>query len=344
MKIWFDISNSPHVNMWFDFIRDLERMGHEVVITSRPLANTIQILDQRGLSHTIVGNHHGKNIFKKFLGYPIRVFQLWNYLRKKNIDLAVSQSSFHSPFAAFLLGIPSIYTNDNEHALGNIPAFVFATHILIPETMKRNTLLNILEKKSQNYPGIKEGIYLWRIAEAIAQKRLNGSAKSLQIFIRPEPATAQYYAGRENFMDDLLTDLTDVAAVTVLTRNQIQYNHYNTEKFSKLRVPSTPLSFEDIASDCAVFIGAGGSMTREMAMVGVPTVSVYQDKLLEVDNTLVEAGLMIHEPELTVEKIQTIIHSFHSTPDKSILMEKGKSAYQQFMKVINQYNNQNQMV
>ncbi|MEN9964326.1 MAG: hypothetical protein RL582_1421, partial [Bacteroidota bacterium] len=113
MKIWFDLSNSPHINMFHDMIRELESRSHEVIITSRPLANTVELLDQRGLKHTIIGEHYGKNLYKKILGYPIRVLQLRKFLKDKKIDVAVSQSSFHSPVVAKLLGIPSIYTNDN---------------------------------------------------------------------------------------------------------------------------------------------------------------------------------------------------------------------------------------
>ena len=127
MRIWFELSNSPHVNLFSKLIKELEFAGHEIIITARPLANTIDLLDQKGLKYTIVGIHYGKNLFNKIIGFPIRIFQLVMFLKNKNIDLAVSQSSFHSPIVARILGIPSIYTNDNEHALGNIPAFYFAT-------------------------------------------------------------------------------------------------------------------------------------------------------------------------------------------------------------------------
>ena len=43
MKIWFDLSNSPHINMCAHMIRELQR-DHEVVITCRPLANTVDLL------------------------------------------------------------------------------------------------------------------------------------------------------------------------------------------------------------------------------------------------------------------------------------------------------------
>ena len=131
--IWFDLSNAPHVNMFEELIKELENEGNEVVITCRPLSNTVDLLKLKRFSYTVVGIHYGKNLFKKMFGYPIRVYQLYRFLRKKNIDIAISQSSFHSPLAAWLLNIPSIYMNDNEHAAGNIPSFIFANRILLPE-------------------------------------------------------------------------------------------------------------------------------------------------------------------------------------------------------------------
>ena len=50
MRIWFDISNSPHVLMFKDLINDLKLQGHDVVITSRPLANTIELLNQNNIN------------------------------------------------------------------------------------------------------------------------------------------------------------------------------------------------------------------------------------------------------------------------------------------------------
>ena len=57
MKIWFDLSNSPHINLFARMIRELEGEGHEVVITCRPLANTIDLLDLHGFRYEVVGVH-----------------------------------------------------------------------------------------------------------------------------------------------------------------------------------------------------------------------------------------------------------------------------------------------
>lgn len=336
MKIWFDLSNSPHVNMFYELIRNLEADGHQVLITSRPLANTIALLEQKGLQHTQVGEHYGKNFLKKIFGYPIRVWQLRNFLRDKQIDLAISQSSFHSPVVARLLGIPSIYTNDNEHAMGNKPAFICASTILIPENLpvERVARTGVSARKVLQYPGVKEGIYLWSKGEIIQEKRKHLTPGDVKIYIRPEPQTAQYYKGKQNFLDDTIVALQEKYSITVLPRDANQSAHYRQEKFHRTRVPEKPLSFDDIAAECTVFIGAGGSMTRELAILGIPTISVYQDALLEVDQYLLSKGLMRHEPDLTPEKVTDYINSLENAPPSLELMNKGRQAFELFKKEI----------
>lgn len=338
MKIWFDLSNSPHINMFHDMIRQLESRGHEITITCRPLANTIDLLKQKGLSFTVVGEHYGKNLYKKIFGYPIRVWQLRRFLSKQKPDVAVSQSSFHSPVVARLLGIPSIYTNDNEHAMGNIPAFMAASLVLIPENLPVENVARkgAARKKIKQYPGVKEGIYLWQKGETLQQQRSQRQGQAIKIYVRPEPLTAQYYKGGLNFLDDTLVQLQHELDITVLPRDKTQLNHYKQSKFSGLHVPDQPLKFDEIAKDCSLFIGAGGSMTREMAILGIPTISVYQDELLEVDKFLISNKIMQHEPTLTSDTLKGVLKDLQNKLPDSTLMIKGKQAYELFIDEIEQ--------
>lgn len=328
MKIWFDLSNSPHINLFHPIIKELEA-HHEIIITCRPLANTVEMLDLVGLDYTVVGKHYGKKLLAKVYGYPIRVFQLFDFLRKKKPDVAISQSSFHSPLVAKLLGIPSIYMNDNEHAKGNIPSFIFATKILVPEFLTQDLVSKQFGKASKviRYPGVKEGIYL----SATTFKRKKQNQTRQKIYIRPEPWVAQYYKGDLNFMDPLVLKLKTDFDVVILPRGADQAQHYLQEKFLGVTVQDQPLSLEDIVFDCDLFIGAGGTMTREIALLGIPTISVYQDELLKVDEFMIKNELMKHDPNLNAEQVITYLSALETKQASTELLEKGHVARQLLM-------------
>ena len=341
MKIWFDISNSPQVLLFKDMLEDLRRQGHEILVTSRPLANTIELLDSEKIPHTVVGKHYGKKLSSKLLGYPIRVYRLWQFLRDKQIHLSVSQSSFHAPVVAKLLGVKSIYTNDNEHAIGNIPAFLFANTILLPQNFKieNHILTTLISKKIIHYPGVKEGIYLWRKSYTKKISHLGKTKNLINVYIRPEPSTAQYYKGGENFLDEFILQSKEQYNITVLPRNKEQRKHYASSQFKGVSIPETVLSFDDIVKDCSVFIGAGGSMTREMALVGIPTLSVYQDKLLSVDNILINQKLLVYNPRFTFQDVHDLMKN--NQQQKNAYMNYGKKAYELFISTINNNLNKN---
>ncbi len=322
MKIWFDLSNSPHINLFAALINDLKH-EHEVIITCRPLANTTDLLDLHKFKYTIVGKHYGGKLFSKLGGYPVRVFQLLSFLRNQKIDIGITQSTFTSSVAARLSGVPFIYMNDNERALGNIPSFLFANRILVPEFIDLRKIRRQLAFKSKviRYPGVKEGIYLWNLPIHV-----NGN-KELKIYIRPEPWVAQYYSGAINFLDDLLLFLQDKARVVLLPRGDNQAEYYMQDKFKSIEVLIKPLNLGEIAAHCALFIGAGGTMTREMAVLGIPTISVYQDKLLSVDQYLIDKGIMLYKPDLTgAEAFQYFQDSRQKSAVRD-LIQKGETTY-----------------
>jgi predicted glycosyltransferase len=328
MKIWIDFINTPQVSFFEPIIEGLSNQGHTFLLTCRDSSNTVQILKQKGWEFTIIGDKAEKGLTNKLLSFPNRIRKLIRFLKNKKIDAAAGQSSFYLPLTAKILGIPSLYTNDNEHALGNIPAFIFATKIILPENFPINSALKqgASKKKTSLYPGIKEGIYLWKKGEEITNHRQHSKPKT--IYIRPEPQTAQYYKGKTNFLDNLLLDLKDSYNITLLVREKSQLEHYTAPQFKGISVPEKPLDFTTIAKDCLFFVGAGGSMTREMALIGIPTISVYQGDLLGVDKFMIDNNYLKHVPELSTEILMSEIACSEKTSTSNFLLEKGKDAYQ----------------
>jgi predicted glycosyltransferase len=176
---------------------------------------------------------------------------------------------------------------------------------------------------------VKEGLYLWELDQRLQGRTAVGQPPKSRkvVYVRPEPWTAQYYKGSRNFMDALLLGIKDHVDVVLLPRGKEQGVHYQADAFKGIRVITTALDIADIAPDCDMFIGAGGTMTREMAVLGIPTISVYQDELLDVDRYLLDVGAFLHKPQLTAaEALAYLAHATQQQPNRDLL-RKGKDAY-----------------
>jgi hypothetical protein len=338
MKIWIDLTNSPHVNFFAGLIRELEK-DYDLLLTCRPLANTIELLELSGFVHHVVGKHYGQSSLKKTAGFVIRIIQLYSFLKKRQVDVAISHSSFYSPVVARMLGVPSIYLNDNEYATGNRISFRFADCIMIPEflDMEKVKRQGARPEKIIHYPGVKEGTYLWDYKPSSHSGILPDRGGRAVVFIRPEPWAAQYYSGKRNFIDDLLVAIKDRFSVVLLPRGKAQEDHYRQARFEGVFIPSHSMTLEDIMGNCDLFIGAGGTMTREAAVLGIPTISIYQDQMLDVDRFLIEKGFMVHRPNLTAEFVAQFLESLEKRyPDRELL-EKGREAYQLIRSTLLEY-------
>jgi predicted glycosyltransferase len=154
------------------------------------------------------------------------------------------------------------------------------------------------------------------------------------VYIRPEPWIAQYYKGSRNFLDELLLFMKDKVKVVLLPRGNDQAKHYEDPKFAGVVVQTKALSLEEIAGNCKMFIGAGGTMTRELAVLGIPTISVYQDELLDVDRYLIKNKMMIHEPNLSGKVALEYLESMEKQEPNQELLRKGKETYMLIKKLL----------
>ena len=50
MRVWVDLTNSPHVLVLRPIIRVLERAGAEVLVTARDFAQTLDLAQRHGLN------------------------------------------------------------------------------------------------------------------------------------------------------------------------------------------------------------------------------------------------------------------------------------------------------
>lgn len=299
--IWIDTCNAPHV----EFAKYLvNKYGEEnVYITARNHSNTIPLLKLSGLRHDIVGKHWGRSKISKLIGLIWRSIQLTAIVKRKSIKVSFSQSSFYSPIVSKMLGIPCIYTNDNEYAIGNVLADSFANHVVYPNTKIFPKYRSITRAAIHHYDGLKESLYVKPQPEVDKSHRAKW-------YFRPEPENAQYIKSKANA--DILIHYANIAeklkkVIIVLPRSHSQYAFYTNLKHPAVNVQSKIIPLNEIIETCQLFIGGGGTMSRELAISGVPTMSVYSGTKLYVDQLLEKADLLFfHEDgELDLSKLNT---------------------------------------
>ena len=116
--------------------------------------------------------------------------------------------------------------------------------------------------------------------------------------------------------------------MVLLPRGKAQEDHYRQARFAGVFIPSRSIALQDIMGSCDLFIGAGGTMTREAAVLGIPTISIYQDALLDVDRYLIEKGFMVHRPDLDAAFVLTFLEKIGKRAPDRDLLTKGREAYE----------------
>jgi uncharacterized protein len=72
MRVWIDLTNSPHVLVMRPVIERLRADGHDVRVTAREFAQTIELCERLQIEHTRVGHHRGERLSAKLGGLASR--------------------------------------------------------------------------------------------------------------------------------------------------------------------------------------------------------------------------------------------------------------------------------
>ncbi len=117
MRVWIDITNSPHVPFFRPLIALLRADGHEVEVTAREYAQTLELLELHGIAHDVVGPRHGGAGIARQGARARRPPRRPAPLRQgRGFDVALAHGSHELTLAARSLGIPSATAHDYEYA------------------------------------------------------------------------------------------------------------------------------------------------------------------------------------------------------------------------------------
>ena len=304
MRIWFDADNGPHVLVMKPLAEELTRRGHTVKFTARDRANTCELLDLYGFEYTMVGGPYGKSTIKKVIGTLKRAAQLRKAMKSWKADISFGHGSRSLPIASKLLKVPSITMYDYEWVSPSI-FNKFCKKILIPDaiTKERAEEAGIDLNKVEFYPGFKENLYLNDIQPDLQiAEELNLKADKIKVLLRPPATTAHYHNPEaEEILNALLKKLLTNPEVQLIwiPRTENQNELVKGSHKAQVIIPTRVYSGPQLILAMDMIIGGGGTMTREAAILGIPSVSFFRGRKGAVDDKL-EASKrlkLIQKPE-----------------------------------------------
>lgn len=310
MRIWIDFSNSPHPLLFEPVIEALERDGHNVLITARDNAQTRDLTIRRWPDATVIGGSSPPGRAGKAAAIGTRVAGLRRWAAVARPELALSHNSYAQILAARSRGVRTVTAMDYEHQPINHLAFRLAHRVVLPDAFPDSLARRQgARAKLRRYTGFKEEIYLaGRELDLGAPERLGIEPDGRVLVVaRTPPSGATYHRFGNPLFEDLIGELRrreDCVAV-VLPRSAEQREALLARPAQNLVIPERTVDSRSLIHAADLFVGAGGTMTREAALLGVPTVSLYAGRRPAVDRALERRGdLCIAE---TIEQIVPLL-------------------------------------
>src|SRR3954449_10370382 len=197
MRIWVDLTAPAHPVVFRPLLERLRARGHDLLVTARDYAQTLELCRMHGIEPVVVGAHGGASMANKASSLAGRTTRLARKVRPFGPKLAVAHGSNALALVARMLGIPACNTFDYEWAtLQHSIGCRLARRVLVPEAipLARLARYGVTERSLRHYPGIKEEYYLADFEpDRGVLERLGVEPGRLLVVVRPPPDVSLYH-------------------------------------------------------------------------------------------------------------------------------------------------------
>jgi predicted glycosyltransferase len=305
MRVWIDLTNSPHVLVMRPLIALLAEDGHEVRVTVRDFAQTVELCERMGIEHQVIGRHRGERVAAKAFGLLSRSAALVGWSRReqraaggRRFDVALGHGSNDVTVAAAILRIPSATMFDYEWATVQhnvncrLASAVVVPEAIPPQRLRRYGALDKLHR----YAGLKEEYYLADFEpDASVPAALGLDASRTIVVVRTPPELSLYHRFSNDLFGEVLERLSRAAVeegVQSVVLPRVASQREQLSGMSGLLVPEHAIDAQSLIASADLVISAGGTMNREAVALGVPVCTTFEGRMGAVDERLIGEGRM----------------------------------------------------
>jgi predicted glycosyltransferase len=332
MRVWIDLTNSPHVLVMRPVIEHLIEDGHDVQVTARDFAQTLALCERFGIAHTAIGRHRGERLGAKATGLASRSAALVRWGSEahppsgaplsgthrsrrthslRRFDIALGHGSNDVSVAAALLRIPSATMFDYEWATvqHNVNCRL-ASAVVVPAAIPPERLERYGAKgKVRAYAGLKEEYYLadFEPEEHVLDELGLDRGRPI-VVVRTPPEVSLYHRFENDLFARVLERLRQAArgdGVQPVVLPRVESQRAELVKVPGFVVPERAIDAQSLISYADLVISAGGTMNREAVALGTPVYTTFEGRLGAVDERLIEEGrlrMLVRPEELELGK------------------------------------------
>ncbi len=296
-RVWLDILTPKQVLFFAPLVEELSHHGFDILATSRRYREVEPVARMCGLDLQYVGERGGKDPSEQLAAATQRQAELIPIVKGFGPTVALSVASGVCARIAFGLRVRHISVNDSPHSeIAGRLSIPLSHHLLCPWIIPYEEWAKFGLTRSQitRYRALDPAVWLKR-------KPLNGPAPELErskktITVRLEENYAPYMAGTNGeWTGTVLQNLAEAfpeSNLVALCRYGDQLESVKGRFGSRYIVPSYVVDGRRLLAETDLFVGMGGTMTAEAALMGVPTISAFQGTL-HTELYLKSVGLLV---------------------------------------------------
>jgi len=298
MRVWVEILTPKQVLFFGPVIERLRKDGHQVLATSRKYREVEQLAAAHGLGLTFAGERGGKEPLEQFKRSLERMEVLLPVVVDFDPDCSVSVASADCARISFGLRVKHVAVNDSPHSLvaGKL-SLPLSHHVITPWIIPYSAWspFGVLRRQVTRYRALDPAAWLKRRkANPRPASRPGGKAT---ILVRLEESYAPYLAGsNQSWTETVLARLAEDFKghnLVALCRYHDQLARVKEEFGSSYTIPERAVDGAKMIERSDVFVGMGGTMTTESALMGVPAVSAFQGGALYAEKFLLSKNLLL---------------------------------------------------
>ena len=282
MRVWYDACTGKHMRYGTAVARRLRKAGCEVVLTTREHPDTLGVARALGERPIVIGKYAPFSLSSRVAESAKRTLQFLELFEDNQPDMAISHQSPELCRTAFGLNIPIILTADTPHAIAvNKLTIPLATKLVVSEAIPNRFLKTYCASEIVQFRGVDEVAWI----KGFKPSKTFDFKKPL-IVVRQIETNASYALGETDATLEVAKKLAGHGTVLFLSR-------YIKEEIPGLKVVKSFVDSASVVSYADLVIGAGGTMSREAALQGVPSIVLSEISRTYVNRYLARKGFPI---------------------------------------------------